>query len=207
MRGRIVAAIRRERPALAGRVDITTFHAWGLNVLRTYGPRLGLPLDMRLLDTGDLYLLLSRNLAALQLDHFKDIRTPTCHLLAIINAISRIKDELRTPEGYALLAEAEAERLVQQAEAEHGGATKKEQQARRRADELQARLQKRMEQLDLEAQIAALPHCAAPTRQQFIAGRSVRGRVHRRERRTVPRGAVRLAAERDQHPPTGSGLT
>ena len=31
------------------------------------------------------------------------------------------------------------------------------QEARRRADELQARLQRRMEQLDLESQIAALP--------------------------------------------------
>lgn len=133
MRGRIVAALRRERPALAGRVDISTFHAWGLNVLRSYGPRLGLPLDVRLLDTGDLYLLLQRNLAALELDHFKDIRSPSRHLLAIIQAISRIKDELRTPEEYAALAEAEAERIVRLAETEHSGGTKKDQQAREKA--------------------------------------------------------------------------
>ena len=34
------------------------------------------------------------------------------------------------------------------------------QEARRRADELQGRLQKRMEQLDLEAQVSALPPVA-----------------------------------------------
>lgn len=133
MRGRIVAALQRSHPALAGRVEISTFHAWGLNILRTYGPHLGLPLDVKLLDIGDLYLLLLRNLAKLQLDHFKDIRNPPRHLLTIISAISRIKDELRTPEEYAALAETEAERLVQRAETEHGGTTKKDQQARERA--------------------------------------------------------------------------
>ncbi len=103
MRGRIVAALRRERQELAGRVDISTFHAWGLNILRTYGQRIGLPLDIQLRDTGDLYLLLTRHLADLQLDHFKDLSNPSRHLLAIIKAISRIKDELRTPEEYARL--------------------------------------------------------------------------------------------------------
>lgn len=133
MRGRIVAALCQEFPALAGRVEISTFHAWGLNVLRTYGARLGLPTDVRLLDTGDLLLLLTRRLADLQLEHFKDIRDPARHLLAIIQAISRIKDELRTPEEYAQLAEAEAQRLVAQAEQEHPGTTKKAIEARQKA--------------------------------------------------------------------------
>lgn len=133
MRGRIVAALRLEFPALAGRVEISTFHAWGLNVLRTYGARLGLPTTVRLLDTGDLFLLLTRQLADLHLDHFKDIRDPSRHLLVIIKAISRIKDELRTPEEYAQLAEAEAQRLAAQAEQDNPGTTKKAADARQKA--------------------------------------------------------------------------
>jgi ATP-dependent DNA helicase UvrD/PcrA len=133
MRGRIVAALRRERPELAGRVDINTFHAWGLNVLRAYGPRIELTLDVRLRDTGDLFLLLTRHLADLQLDHLKDLHNPSHHVLAIMKAISRIKDELRTPAEFALLAEAEAQRLIQQANHEHPGTSKTASDARQRA--------------------------------------------------------------------------
>ncbi|PDW05112.1 UvrD-helicase domain-containing protein [Candidatus Viridilinea mediisalina] len=133
MRGRIVAALRQEFPDLAGRVAISTFHAWGLNVLRTYGARLGLQTNIRLLDTGDLFLLLTRHLADLQFDYFKDIRAPSRNLVTIIKAISRIKDELRTPEEYAQLAEAEAQHLVIQAEQNHAGPTKKAAEARQRA--------------------------------------------------------------------------
>lgn len=133
MRGRIVNVLRQEFPTLAERVEISTFHAWGLNVLRTYGARLGLPTNVRLLDTGDLFLLLTRHLANLHLDHFKDIRNPSHHLLAIIKAISRIKDELRTPEEYAQLAEVESHRLIAQAEQDNPGTTKKEATARQKA--------------------------------------------------------------------------
>jgi hypothetical protein len=50
-----------------------------------------------------------------------------------------------------------AEELKLQEQAGKANARLNSQEARRRADEMQARLQKRMEQLDLEAQIAALP--------------------------------------------------
>jgi hypothetical protein len=50
-----------------------------------------------------------------------------------------------------------AEQLKDQEQAGRSNARVNSQEARRRADELQARLQKRLEQLDLEAQISALP--------------------------------------------------
>ena len=53
-----------------------------------------------------------------------------------------------------------AEDLKLQEQAGRTNARLNSQEARRRADELQARLQKRMEQLDLEAQISALPPVA-----------------------------------------------
>ncbi|MDW8214181.1 MAG: UvrD-helicase domain-containing protein [Roseiflexaceae bacterium] len=133
MRERIIAALRQEAPHLAGRVEISTFHSWGLNMLRIYGARLGLPVDARLLDTADIFILLSKRLSDLGLDYFKDVREPTRHLLAIIQAISRIKDELRSPEEFAPLAEAEAQRLVEEAERDHPGTTRKAAEARERA--------------------------------------------------------------------------
>ncbi|RME72984.1 MAG: DUF3883 domain-containing protein [Verrucomicrobia bacterium] len=53
-----------------------------------------------------------------------------------------------------------AAQLQQQEEAGKAGARLNSREARRRADELQARLQKRLEELDREAQIAALPPVA-----------------------------------------------
>ncbi len=133
MRERIIAALRQESPHLAGRVEISTFHSWGLNVLRIYGTHLGLPVDARLLDTADLFMLLSKRLNDLRLEHFKDLREPTRHLLAIIQAISRVKDELWSPEEYARLAEVEAQRLIEEAERDHPGVTRKATEARERA--------------------------------------------------------------------------
>jgi DNA helicase-2/ATP-dependent DNA helicase PcrA len=133
MRERIIAALRQEAPHLAGRVEISTFHSWGLNVLRIYGARLGLPVDVRMLDTADLFILLSKRLNDLRLEYFKDLREPTRHLLTIIQAISRIKDELWSPEEFARLAEVEAQRLIEDAERDHPGTTRKATEARERA--------------------------------------------------------------------------
>lgn len=133
MRERIIAALRQEAPHLAGRVEISTFHSWGLNMLRIYGARLGLPVDARLLDTADLFMLLSKRLNDLRLEHFKDLHEPTHHLPTIIQAISRIKDELWSPEEFARLADAEAQRLVEEAEQAHPGTTRKAAEARERA--------------------------------------------------------------------------
>jgi DNA helicase-2/ATP-dependent DNA helicase PcrA len=132
MRERIIAALRQAAPRLAGRVEINTFHSWGLNILRIYGARLGLPADVRLLDTADLFLLLSKRLDDLRLAYFKDLREPTRHLVTIIQAISRIKDELWSPEEFARAAEQEAERLIRQAEQDHPGVSRKATEARER---------------------------------------------------------------------------
>jgi len=68
-----------------------------------------------------------------------------------------VKDRLTKEIGYW---DHRAEELKIQEQAGKTNARLNSQEARRRADELQARLQKRMEQLDLEAQISALPPVA-----------------------------------------------
>ena len=65
-----------------------------------------------------------------------------------------MKDRLTKEIGYW---DHRAEDLKLQEQAGKPNARLNSQEARRRADDLQARLQKRMEQLDLEAQISALP--------------------------------------------------
>jgi hypothetical protein len=65
-----------------------------------------------------------------------------------------VKDRLTKEIGYW---DHRAEELKLQEQAGKTNARLNSQEARRRADDMQARLQKRMEQLDLEAQIAALP--------------------------------------------------
>ncbi len=68
-----------------------------------------------------------------------------------------VKDRLTKEIGYW---DHRAEELKLQEQAGRANARLNSQEARRRADELQARLQKRMEQLDLEAQVSALPPVA-----------------------------------------------
>jgi hypothetical protein len=68
-----------------------------------------------------------------------------------------VKDRLTKEIGYW---DHRAEELKLQEQAGRANARLNSQEARRRADEMQARLQKRMEQLDLEAQISVLPPVA-----------------------------------------------
>lgn len=75
----------------------------------------------------------------------------------IEKARAAVKDRLTKEIGYW---DHRAEELKIHEQAGRPNARVNSQEARRRADELQGRLQKRMEQLDLEAQVSALPPVA-----------------------------------------------
>ena len=141
MRTRITLALDACRPDIAGRVEVSTFHAWGLNFLKSYGAHVGLPLDLQLRATGDLFVLLKRRLADLPLAEYKSVRDPGQHLRTIMTAISRAKDELRTPAEYRVLAHAEAERLIAAANVEAAGKPKS------KAEELRQKAAKQAVQL------------------------------------------------------------
>lgn len=89
----------------APRIWIGTFHAFGLELLRKYGKRLGLPPRINVLDPSDSISLLERLLPKLELDHYQNLYDPALYLRDIMKAISRAKDELVGPEKYAALAE------------------------------------------------------------------------------------------------------
>src|SRR5579871_2494169 len=101
MRARVARAEREAAP----RVWIGTFHAFGLELLRKYGARIGLPRRPDVLDPADAVALLERVLSDLELDHYQNLYEPTTYLRDIVAAISRAKDELVGPDEYTALAE------------------------------------------------------------------------------------------------------
>jgi len=87
-------------------LSVSTFHSFGLEILKLYGQHLGLPSHPKLLASAELYAFLRDNLGKLPLGSFEDIRRPTRNLKLLITAVSRAKDELVSPAKYQELAEA-----------------------------------------------------------------------------------------------------
>jgi len=88
-------------------------------------------------------------------EHLKEVRDG--RIAWIDKARAAVKDRLTKEIGYW---DHRAEDLKLQEQAGKLNARLNSQEARRRADDLQGRLQRRMEQLDLEAQVSALPPVA-----------------------------------------------
>jgi superfamily II DNA or RNA helicase len=99
--------------------------------------------------------VLTHAIAVAAPEHLQEVRQR--RLVWIARTRAAVKDRLTKEIGYW---DHRAEELKLQEQAGRPNARLNSQEARRRADELQARLQKRMEQLDLEAQISALPPVA-----------------------------------------------
>ena len=95
---------------------------------------------------------LGHAIASIVPSHLQEVKGRRLALIAKTRAA--VKDRLTKEIGYW---DHRAEELKAQEQAGKPNARLNSQEARRRADEMQARLQKRMEQLDLEAQIAPLP--------------------------------------------------
>ncbi|MBT4857331.1 UvrD-helicase domain-containing protein [Candidatus Uhrbacteria bacterium] len=94
-----------------GYVDlwISTFHAFCERVLRQHALEIGLPDQFLLLDEISAYLMIRRELERFELDYYQPRGNPTRFLRSMLKHISRLKDELITPDDYAALA---AEKLA-----------------------------------------------------------------------------------------------
>lgn len=97
--------IASKRPDEAKRMEIMTFHSFGLNILRKYAPEAGLDNDSPLIEKLEAISFLEKNLKKLELDHFQSLSLPTRWFSAILGAISRAKDELKSPADYRKLSE------------------------------------------------------------------------------------------------------
>jgi len=96
-------------PEAAGSAWIGTFHSFGLDLLRRFHDRAGLPPDPRLIDATEAIALLEDEFPRLKLAHFNDLYDPTDNLRSILSAISRAKDEVIDHHHYRALSERMAE--------------------------------------------------------------------------------------------------
>jgi len=91
-------------------VWLSTFHSFGDRVLRDNALELGLVPDFKVLSDAERIIFLREHLFELPLNLYRPLGNPTRYLAAILNLISRAKDEDVTPEEYIAYAE---ERLVE----------------------------------------------------------------------------------------------
>jgi DNA helicase-2/ATP-dependent DNA helicase PcrA len=104
--GELAERIATTAPEAAPRLWIGTFHAFGLDLVRRYHDRLGLPPNPVLFDRSDAIAVLEEILPTLSLVHYRNLWDPAMVLREIIAAISRAKDELADPARYRRLAQA-----------------------------------------------------------------------------------------------------
>ena len=103
--GELAERIAVAAPKAASRIWIGTFHAFGLDIVRRYHDRLGLPPNPPLFDRSDVIEVLEEILPTLPLVHYRNLWDPTMVLRDVVGAISRAKDELADPLRYRSLAE------------------------------------------------------------------------------------------------------
>ena len=103
--GEVAERVAAQAGEGASQVWIGTFHAFGLDLVRRYHDRLGLPQNPILFDRSDGIRMLEEILPTLQLGHYRDLWNPARELREMLGAISRAKDELAGPERYRELAQ------------------------------------------------------------------------------------------------------
>lgn len=106
MRRRVTGMLGEEHD---GNVRVFTFHAFCLDILKHYGRWIDLPEGFLLATEMDTALIMRRRLCELDLSHLEELSDPGLYVPTILNAISRAKDELRTPEEFESLARAWSE--------------------------------------------------------------------------------------------------
>lgn len=104
-------------PKAAAAMWIGTFHAFGLDIVRRFHDKLGLPASPRLIDRSEGIELLEDELPRLPLHHYRNLWDPALDLSDMLSAISRAKDEVIDAVGYRALAQAMAQNCADDADA------------------------------------------------------------------------------------------
>jgi superfamily I DNA/RNA helicase len=87
-----------------GQPVVSTIHAFCGELLQRYAPFVGLRPGFRLIGEAEGYLLLRDLSSRMPLTHYQPLAAPALHFPALLEAISRAKDELADPARYAALA-------------------------------------------------------------------------------------------------------
>lgn len=104
--GEMAERLAQKRPQQAAALCIGTFHSFGLDILRRFNDRCGLPADPRLMDRTEAVELLENEFPRLGLKHYRNLYDPSQTVADILTAVSRAKDEVVDPQGYLALAQA-----------------------------------------------------------------------------------------------------
>lgn len=102
--GEMSDRIAAEDSQAAAAMWIGTFHAFGLDLLRRFGDRIGISPGFRMIDRAEQVELLEDEFPRLDLIHYRDLYDPVSKIADLLDAISRAKDEVVGPERYAELA-------------------------------------------------------------------------------------------------------
>jgi DNA helicase-2/ATP-dependent DNA helicase PcrA len=89
-------------------VSISTFHAFGRQLLSEHALTLGLPGEPRVLDQAQTLVFLREHLFELPLERLRPLPDPTRHLAALLALVGRARDEGVSPAEYASHAEGAA---------------------------------------------------------------------------------------------------
>lgn len=106
--GEMADRIAAKQPKAAAALWVSTFHAFGLDLIRRFHETLGLPKDPRMIDRTEAVELLEYEFPRLGLQHYQDLYDPTQVIYDMLAAISRAKDEVVGPEDYTRQAESMA---------------------------------------------------------------------------------------------------
>lgn len=103
--GEMMERIAQKRPAEAAALCICTFHSFGLDILRRFNDRCGLPAEPHLMDRTEAVELLEYEFPRLGLTHYRNVYDPSQMVTDILTAVSRAKDEVVDAAGYQALAD------------------------------------------------------------------------------------------------------
>jgi len=107
-------------------VQIGTFHSFGQKILREYGLEIGIDTDFRILSTPEVLVFLKEHLFEFPLSYYRPLGSPTKYLYALVDTISRAKDEDISVEEYLEYAA----KLREQADENPSDASLKEETAK-----------------------------------------------------------------------------
>jgi len=99
-------------------VQINTFHAFGDRIIRDHALELGLSPDFQVMSGPEQAVFFREHLFELPLDYYRPLGNPTRYVQAMLNLISRAKDEDVSPEEYLTYARTLAERTAKTPEDE-----------------------------------------------------------------------------------------
>lgn len=96
--------------AAAAAMWIGTFHAFGLDILRRFGDRIGIDPGFRMIDRAEQVELIEEEFPRLDFAHYRNLYDPSLVIRDLLAAISRAKDEVVDAQAYQALVAALEER-------------------------------------------------------------------------------------------------